>query len=91
MVLYFKIKISSMKHGRFIFYSNEGYVVATHKSGVLFFSNGHGFFIGVHNVLHVWKKLEKNILIDGVNFKILRPNILVLLGMFMGNHGLHLP
>jgi hypothetical protein len=34
-----------MKHGRYIFYSNEAYVVATHKSGVLFFSNGHGFFL----------------------------------------------
>jgi hypothetical protein len=45
----------------------------------------------VHNVLHVWKKLEENILIHGVNFKILRPNILVMLGMFMGNHGLHPP
>jgi len=45
----------------------------------------------VHNVLHVWKKLEKNILIHGVNFKILRPNILVLLGLFVGVHGLHPP
>jgi hypothetical protein len=45
----------------------------------------------VYNVLHVWKKLEKNILIDGVHFKILRPNILVVLGMFMGIHRLHPP
>jgi hypothetical protein len=45
MVLFFKIKNSSMKHERYIFYSNEAYVVATHKSGVLFFSNGHEFFI----------------------------------------------
>jgi hypothetical protein len=45
----------------------------------------------VRDVLHVWKKLEKNILIHGVNFKILRPNILVLLEMFMGIHGLHPP
>jgi hypothetical protein len=45
----------------------------------------------VHNVFHVWKKLEKNILIDGVNLKNLMPNILVLLGMFMGIHGLHPP
>jgi hypothetical protein len=37
------------------------------------------------------EELEKNILIDGVNFKILKPNILVLLEMFMGIHGLHPP
>jgi hypothetical protein len=45
------------------------------------------FSYSVYNVLHVWKKLEKNILIDGVHFKILRPNILVVLGMFMGFMG----
>jgi hypothetical protein len=40
---------------------------------------------------HVWTKLEKYILIDGLHFKILRPNILVVLGMFMGIHGLYPP
>jgi len=45
MVLLLKIKISSLRHGRYIFYSNEAYVVATHKNGILFFSFGHGFFI----------------------------------------------
>jgi hypothetical protein len=44
MVLFLKIKNPSMRYGRYIFYSNEAYVVATHKSGVLFFSFGHGFF-----------------------------------------------
>jgi hypothetical protein len=44
MVLFFKIKSSSMRYERYIFYSNEAYVVATHKSGVLFFSFEHGFF-----------------------------------------------
>jgi len=45
MVLFFKIKISFVRHGRYIFYSNDAYVVVTHKNGVLFFSFGHGFFI----------------------------------------------